>query len=229
MSGRAFPVFLRRVSLLVVLMFTAAILAHFLTPKITTRAEPIDLENLIPYQFGEWYMDKQTALGIINPQLKEALVRIYTRTLSRTYVNHEGRRIMLSLAYGADQSRDNRVHRPEVCYPAQGFSLVSAKKDVISERGLNLPVMRLVTEAGSRHEPLTYWVRFGDTLIRGSIEQSLARIRYGLRGNIPDGMLFRVSEINTDMQQSFALQDVFIADLLNHVPQETRRVLVGSL
>jgi EpsI family protein len=135
---------------------------------------------------------------------------------------------MLSRAYGADQSTENRVHRPEVCYPAQGFSLLSQKKDVIREGDLGLPVMRLVTEAGNRREPLTYWIRFGDTIVRGSIEQSLARIRYGLRGVIPDGLLFRVSEINPNTQQSFALQDAFINDLLSNIPQETKRVLIGS-
>jgi EpsI family protein len=228
MSGRAFPVFLRRVSLLVVLMFTAAILAYFLTPKITTRAAPIDLENLIPRQFDGWYMDERTVLGIINPKLKETLTRIYSQTLSRTYINHDGQRIMLSLAYGADQSNENRVHRPEVCYPAQGFSLLSQKRDLIRAGEVYLPVMRLVTEAGSRHEPLTYWIRFGDRMIRGSIEQSLARIRYGLQGNIPDGLLFRVSEINQDVQQSFALQDEFITSLLNNLTPEAKKVMIGS-
>jgi EpsI family protein len=218
----------RRASLLAVLMCTAAILAYFLTPRITTMAGAIDLENLIPRQFGEWRLDEQTAYGIINPQLQETLTRIYSQTLSRTYVNHEGRRIMLSLAYGADQSNENRVHRPERCYPAQGFSLLSDKKDVISVKGLDIPVMRLVAEAGSRHEPLTYWIRFGDKLIRGSIEQSLTRIRYGLRGNIPDGLLFRVSEINQDTQQSFNLQDEFITSLLDNLTPEAKKVTIGS-
>jgi EpsI family protein len=229
MSVRTFLAVFRRASLFAVLMFIAAILAYVLTPKITTQADAIDLENLIPRQFGEWYMDEHAGLGIINPQLKETLIRIYSQTLTRTYINREGRRIMLSLAYGADQSNENRIHRPEVCYPAQGFMLVRQEKDTIREGDMNLPVMRLVAEAGNRHEPLTYWIRFGDTVVRGSIEQSLARIRYGLQGIIPDGMLFRVSEVNADIQKSFALQNVFINDLLNNVPQDTKRILIGSL
>ncbi|MDR1228060.1 MAG: EpsI family protein [Azoarcus sp.] len=234
MSACTFPVLLRRASLMTVLMFTAAILAYLLTPKITTRmdstqAGSIDLEDLIPRQFGEWYMDERTVLEIINPRLQETLVRIYSQTLSRTYINREGRRIMLSIAYGADQSNENRIHRPEVCYPAQGFSLTSQRKDVINKGGMDMPVMRLVAKAGNRNEPLTYWIRFGDTMIRGSIEQSLARIRYGLQGIIPDGVLVRVSEVNADTQQSFTLQDEFIIDLLNHIPLETRKALIGSL
>jgi len=228
MKMRNIPLLLRRASLLTVLMFIAAFLAWFLTPVITERAVAIDLESLIPRQFGVWHMDEKTNIEIINPRLKRRLEEIYSQTLTRTYVNNEGRRVMLSLAYGADQSTENRVHRPEVCYPAQGFVLSSQKKEVINEGGSELPVMRIVADAGSRREPLTYWIRFGDSMIRGSLEQSFARIGYGLRGIIPDGMLFRVSEINTDAQQSFALQDEFIADLLNHVSPEAKKALIGS-
>jgi EpsI family protein len=209
-------------------MIVAAILAYFITPKLTTRAEPVDFEALIPLQFGEWRMEDTAVLGIINPRLKETLEQIYTQTLSRTYVNSEGRRIMLSLAYGADQSIENRVHRPEVCYPAQGFTLHDKRKDVISEDGLNLPVMRMTAQAGDRHEPLTYWIRFGDTMVRGPLEQSLARIHYGLQGNIPDGLLFRVSEINLDAEESFALQDEFIRVLLKNLTPEARKMVIGS-
>jgi len=222
------PLLLRRASLLTVLMLAAAVLALFLTPTITQHAGPLDLDGLIPEQFGNWRMEERAGLEIVNPQLKETLKRIYTQTLTRTYLNKEGRRIMLSLAYGADQSNENRVHRPELCYPAQGFVIDSRKKDVINIKEKELPVMRIVADAGSRREPLTYWIRFGDSVIRGSVEQSVARISYGLRGTIPDGLLFRVSEVNNDIKRSFELQDEFIHELLKHVSPEAKKVLVGS-
>jgi len=228
MKFKNIPLLLRRASLLSVLMLVAAFLAWFLTPVITQRAGAIDLEGLVPRQFGEWHMDERTSIEIINPRLKRALDQIYSQTLTRTYINKEGRRIMLSLAYGADQSNENRVHRPEVCYPAQGFVLNSREKDFIKEGGKEIPVMRIVADVGRSREPLTYWIRFGDSLIRGSLEQSLARIGYGLRGIIPDGLLFRVSEVNQDVKQSFSLQDEFINDLLNNVSPEAKKVLVGS-
>ena len=36
---------------------------------------------------------------------------------------------MLSLAYGDDQRADLTAHKPEVCYPAQGFQLHANKED----------------------------------------------------------------------------------------------------
>jgi len=65
-------------------------------------------------------------------------------------------------------------------------------------------------------------------VLRGSLEQSIARIRYGLRGIIPDGMLFRISEITTDVPQAFALQDEFVEELLKNVSPEAKKVLIGT-
>jgi hypothetical protein len=39
------------------------------------------------------------------------------------------------------------------------------------------------------------------------------QIRYGLKGQIPDGMLFRVSSIGGSEAESLKLQDQFLNDL----------------
>ena len=39
------------------------------------------------------------------------------------------------------------------------------------------------------------------------------QIRYGLRGQIPDGLLFRVSDISANDADSFRLQDRFLNEL----------------
>ena len=65
------------------------------------------------------------------------------------------------------------------------------------------PVMRMDTVLGRRNEPVTYWIRVGDKVVRGAIEQNLARVRYGLQRKVPDGLLFRVSEINPDSARAY--------------------------
>jgi len=212
------------------LMVTASAVSVAITPSrhLASHAESIHLEALVPQQFGDWHMDMRS-IGVVNPQTEEFLATIYSQTLSRTYVNTSGRRIMLSLAYGADQSHDNQIHKPEVCYPAQGFQIGERYKDQIVFENTALPVMRLTTRLGSRYEPVTYWIRVGDRLVRGAIEQNLTRISYGVRGSIPDGILFRVSEVNGDSEASFRLQDRFVGDLLKAVSEQSRVLLVGSV
>lgn len=215
---------------LLVAMVAAATCAIALKPTIRLadgRAE-INLETAIPKEFGDWMMDPRGVASVVNPQQQAFLNTLYSQTLSRTYIHKSGRRIMLSLAYGGDQSHDTQIHKPEVCYPAQGFRLVGSSKDNIQLSRSNVPVMRVITELGTRHEPVTYWIRVGDKVVRGSIEQNLARISIALGGHIPDGMLFRVSEISPNNEDSFSLQDTFIQALLPAVNPSTRQLLVGS-
>jgi EpsI family protein len=220
-----------RNSLLLALMLLAAGLAYSLSPrtKLADSNAPISLEQLIPQQFGDWRMDSTASLLVVNPQQEAFLSTIYSQTLSRTYIHTSGRRIMLSLAYGGDQSHDTQIHKPEVCYPAQGFRITSTSKSFVSTNEGDIPVMRVVAELGNRHEPVTYWIRVGDSLVRGSIEQNLARIQLGLNGYIPDGILFRVSEISKDSPASFMLQDTFIRDVLSSISPSNRKALLGTL
>ena len=88
--------------------------------------------------------------------------------------------------------------------------------------------MRIVAQMGRRTEPLTYWIRAGDRVVRGSVEQNLARISLGLRGYIPDGLLFRISEINTDAPSSFALQDRFVREFLAQMSAPARESMIGT-
>jgi EpsI family protein len=211
-------------------MLAAAGLALALAPrlKLADQGPTISLEAMIPKQFGEWKLEETIAFLIVSPDVQAMLDRIYNQTLTRNYVNDKGERIMLSIAYGNDQSYSTQVHRPEMCYPAQGFEIRSMSKDSIDFSGAQLPVMKLVATQGPRIEPITYWVMIGDSAVRGNMEQHLARLKYGLTGKIPYGMLVRVSTISTNESQSYRMQEQFVRDMLGAVPTEYRKVLIGA-
>ncbi len=129
---------------------------------------------------------------MVNPVQKETMARIYSQTLTRVYRNTAGESIMLSIAYGADQSDDKQMHYPEICYPAQGFQVLSRQNDVVKTDFGNIRVKRLLT-SGGRTEPLTYWSTVGNKVVNGSSgETKIEQLSYGFRGDIPDGLLFRV-------------------------------------
>lgn len=186
------------------------------------------LENMLPPTFGAWRVDEYSSGGVVNPSTAQMLDTLYADTLSRVYINAEGQRIMLSLAYGRHQSRDLQVHKPEVCYVAQGFQLLSSAKVSVKTGFGELPAMRIVTKLGGRNEPVTYWIRIGDKVIRGWWEQNQARVAYGLRGLVPDGLLVRVSTIDTDNERSFKLQDRFLADMVAAVSPANRPMFIGG-
>lgn len=215
-----------------VCMFAAAGLALALKPtaRLADSEPAINLETLIPRQFGEWKVDESIAPVQVSPDVQAKLDKIYGQTLARTYVDTEGRRVMLSIAYGANQGSDDfQVHRPEYCYSAQGFQVKEGWKDVLALDSGRLPIQRLEAIQGSRTEPITYWITIGDKATLPGLSRKLTQLSYGLTGKIPDGMLIRVSSINPDRQEAYHLQDQFVNAMLDAVNPAQRVRLTGTL
>jgi len=213
-----------------VLMIVSAALTMALTPtkKIADQQEKLDLETMIPVKFGNWKIDESIIPLQVDAETQAKLDKIYNQTLSRTYVNSYGERIMLSVAYGGDQSDNLAIHKPEVCYYAQGFEVMKIYADELLTQYGKFPIKRLMAVKGSRNEPITYWVTIGNKAVLPGIEEKLQQLRYGLTGDVPDGMLVRVSTIDTNKEKAYQLQDIFIQDLLSTVADRERTRLIGS-
>lgn len=210
-------------------MLLAAGLAVLMTPtrKMADGSPAINLEVMIPKAFGEWKVDESAASLPVAPDVKAKLDRIYSQTLARTYVNGKGERVMLSIAYGGDQSDSMQVHRPEVCYPSQGFEILSNQTASVVVRNVTIPVVRLIAKQKSRVEPITYWITVGDKPVIGTVDRKLAQLRYSITGRVPDGLLFRVSSIDIHSDIAFEYQMAFVESLLGAVDKSTRKRFIG--
>ena len=201
-----------------------------LTPKlrVADAQDQFSLEEMIPKRFGDWVLDPHIVPLTPDPEQQSVLERIYDQTLSRTYVNDEGQRVMLSIAYGGDQSKSLQLHLPEVCYVAQGFQMLKDRDDELATPFGQLPVKRLVARQNQRNEPITYWITIGDDATRPGIQQKLRRLAYGLSGEIPDGMLVRVSTIQASDTDAYRIQDRFVSDMLDVLQPQDRARLIGE-
>ena len=211
-----------------------ALAAAALTPTrllADARAHKIDLAHALPQAFGHWHDDPSAMVGVIvNPQQEEVLNRIYSQQLTRTYVSDRGERVMVALAYGADQSKREglQLHYPEVCYPAQGFEVKTSRSGAIDFAAGRLPVRRLETVlSAERYEPVTYWTMTGDEATLGGWHKKAVEFRYSLKGQITDGLLFRISSIGRDSAAQFALQERFVRELVPALQPEDRLALTG--
>lgn len=215
--------------LIMALMLIASGLSLVLRPsqKIAEQGPAIDLKTMIPHTFADWREEPNSLTQVVDPQQKELLDRIYNQTLSRTYINSQGYRVMLSIAYGSDQRDALQLHKPEVCYPAQGFELLKKEVGTLVAGAGAIPVTRISTRLGQRREPVTYWTTVGDRVVQGGLQKKLAEMSYGLSGKIPDGMLIRVSSIDTDDANAFRVQKAFAGDLLAAVAPQYRQRLGG--
>jgi EpsI family protein len=215
---------------LLTLMLSAAALGMQLrlTTSIADELPPIDLKTMVPTAFENWQEQLNYSNQIVDPQQKQELDRIYSQTLSRTYINPNGYRIMLSIAYGKYQKRSMQMHKPEVCYPTQGFVLSSNKPGKLDLMGQPTAVTRLETSLGQRVEPITYWAVVGDQVTANMNEERLALVRYALRRRIPDGMLVRISSIDKDTAAANAIQNQFANALVQAIAPEHRDRFAGK-
>lgn len=205
-------------------------LAFALTPtiKVSELGPKVDLESMLPKQFGAWTTDDTVAPLRTDPETTAMLDRLYNQILSRTYVDAHNRRVMLLIAYGGDQSESMQVHKPEVCYPSLGFQIHNPSAGSLDTGFGRIPVRRMVAVQGARVEPITYWMTLGDKIAEGGGGAwKLEQIKYGLTGKIPDGLLFRLSSITTNDIAAYQAQEAFTQALLKALPEKDRARFIG--
>jgi len=207
-------------------MIGAAAAAPAMKPAPSLAA--LDLERVIPSAFGDWRMDPQTLPIAPTPDVQAKLDLIYRQVLSRTYVNAAGERMMLTVAYGGDQSDALKAHRQESCYAAQGFEIRGLEHGALAVAGRTIPVTRMVAVRGERIEPVTYWFTMGDRVVLGRVERLRVQVAFGLAGRIPDGMLVRVSSLSPNPGEAFAAQQAFLASIFAQVPQGDAARFLGA-
>ena len=211
------------------LMLFSGAVAKLISPtiKIADTRPAVDLNRVIPLQFGDWEEDKAQVSSVVNPTTEAALKEIYAQTLSRTYVNRSGERIMLSIAYGTDQSDNLSVHFPEGCYVGQGFGVTPTAFEKISTTFGEIPAARLVANMYTRIEPVTYWIVVGDKVVTTSWDMKKVKLAYSLKGLIPDATLMRVSSITPDRAAGYRLQQEFVNQMLKALTPAQRSHFAG--
>ncbi|QEL65390.1 hypothetical protein OTERR_19140 [Oryzomicrobium terrae] len=210
------------------LMLLAAGAAVLAKPTVRAADNRFSLEQAIPEQFGDWQLDRTVIPVAPAPEVLATLNRIYSQTLGRTYVNSRGQRIMLSVAYGGDQSDGMRAHRPEVCYVAQGFEVSAKRREMVRAGALSIATRQLTARQQERIEPITYWMVVGDRVVGSGMEQKLAQLASGFRGVVPDGVLMRVSSIDPSPEHAWQLHAAFIDALYPAIDPAQRRRFFGA-
>jgi EpsI family protein len=214
------------------LMLAAAGASYALKPThmMADEKPPVILKDILPTRFGDWQEDTSIIPLTVDPTVEAKLETLYSQTLNRTYVNSKGEHIMLSIAYGKNQnSQSTAAHRPEFCYSGHGFHVEKLGYDTTQLKGRQLRTVRLLADKEERIEPITYWVTLSDEAIVPGVERKLAQLRYGLRGQIVDGMLVRISSISNDKRSvDFSSHQQFMRDLEQALPEDMKPRFLGS-
>jgi EpsI family protein len=222
---------LARTLVLAALMLAGAWLARSLTPHqyLADQVQRPSLERSLPQHFGDWRLDDAHAQMVVDPSQLELVNRLYQDTVSRSYVDAAGHRMMLTIAYGRDQSEGVQLHTPEFCYPAAGMRVGPSRHEAIALGFKSQPVVRLVANRGAMREPITYWVTMGEYVVNGGpAARRNVRFKYGFDGFIPDGALFRISSIGPNEAKEYALQEAFLRQFFQAVSPQEKKLLAGT-
>jgi EpsI family protein len=220
-----------RAAVALVLMMLAGIGSQLWRPThyMADAKAKLELEQVFPAQFGTWALDTRGPVQLVSPDQQALLKKLYGQTLSRTYTNPQGDRVMLSVAYGGDQSDATTAHRPDVCYPAQGFDILARGSSVVQLGGAQLPTLHMLARLGARVEPVSYWFVVGEHVALSGTDQKLAQLRYSARGIVPDGLLMRVSTIDTDAPHAYTVHSAFVTDLFAAIQPPWRERVFGAM
>jgi EpsI family protein len=189
------------------------------------------LAKIVPQAFGDWAAAEAEAGGVVRPETAGTLAaRLYSEIIGRRYINRvTGELVMMLIAYGDTQSDLLQLHRPEICYPAVGFNLVSAATTQVRlAPHAILPARRVVARKSDWQENIVYWTRLGEYLPTTAGEQRKARLLTGMQGYIPDGGLFRFSVIGDDPAAAFKVLERFLPELILAVAPARRLGLLGT-
>lgn len=215
--------------LLIGLAVGATVLASelYVPKRGALRLNDKQFDALIPRTIGPWqYL---TASGLILPPQDQLSETLYEQLLTRVYVDEAERPpVMVAMAYSSVQEGRLQVHRPEVCYPAAGFTIATNELITIDAgHGLEIPARFLVADRGSRRECVLYWTRIGPSIPTRWSQQRWIMASANLQGYVPDGLLARVSIISADVVAARGLLEQFVRSMLSTTGAAGQRLLVG--
>ncbi|HSH88030.1 MAG TPA: EpsI family protein [Methylophilus sp.] len=223
---------MRPAIVLLVLSICVLIIAIGMKPVTNYATYASDLENNIPTEFGDWKTVPQQVQQVSLVSDNNVQNQIYDDVLMRTYVNKEGAKVMLALAYAKEQRQDVKVHQPDICYPAQGFQLLKSQLATfrIAANESSIIGKNQLYASSSHLEAVSYWIRVGDGTFLSGLQMRLKIIKDGLlKQRFDDGMLVRVSSVtqsDVGSESLFKLHEKFLNDLIESVRGNSRKLLV---
>ncbi len=208
----------------------AAGLAYKLKPRNhVSLVGELRLQDAVPATFGSWISRDVSDPVALNAE-DSLTAHLYNQIVTRLYANTVTRReVVVLLAYGAVQTDDLQLHRPEVCYPAFGFAISQSEDvDITLPKGVTIPGRRLVAEAEARKEEIVYWTRIGEYMPRNGNEQRKEKLLAAVKGVIPDGILCRFSTLLLQGEDDALALRAFAGELVLAMAPARRKALIGT-
>lgn len=184
------------------------------------------LNALIPDRVGAW----ATGSFAVNPvpQLTTYERSIYEQVVVRHYFKHGLPPMTALIAYNRAQNFTSELHRPEVCYPASGFKIVSQEASNLSLPMGQIPANYLRATRGKREDGVFYFTRVGDNFPTTLLEQRLVIAASVFSRRDQDGIIFRLSTPASRDQKRLAELKDFASAFYLALPRKGQQIIAGA-
>jgi EpsI family protein len=225
-AGTSGIAFTRRAFVIGGALAASAGVAYARQPEVAApQVKTEEFEDWVPDNVGPWAV--VSASGVVLPPPDTLRDRLYDNLATGVYAAPDAPIVMMLTAYNNEQDGVLQVHRPEVCYPVGGYDLTETEKVPLQAAGRTIPANFFTASAPNRIEHVLYYTRLGGAYPRSWAEQRIAVVRANLAGNIPDGILMRVSTIGPDRADALPALRRFADMFVSAAPPPLQRLLIA--
>lgn len=202
--------------------------AEWLRPRTPLQFKPSgSLDSTIPGEFGSWKSQYDPTL-VVPPSEDSLAGQLYDDLLMRRYRDGTtGLEVFFLAAYGATQTDELQLHRPESCYPAVGLPITKRRRDALDYGKRTIPAVSLLSEIPGRIEQIFYWSRLADRFPTSAAEQREDKLDLAFAGKIPDGILVRLSTVRKSEDEAQADLKVFASGMLDAMNPTAKQTLIA--
>lgn len=137
--------------------------------------------------------------------------------------------ITMVLAYGQRQDYAFQIHRPEICYPASGFSIENSAERIFQFGASAIPGNLMQARRGRRQETVLYWTRIGNAFPQSLTQQRLAVLADITDWRVAEGALMRLSIPTDSMAAGAPILQRFADNLIQAIAPMGRKMLIGPV
>jgi len=139
----------------------------------------------IPYQLGDWHGRDAKFDPIYGPDVSDT-------NLLRIYENSQKQLVIAYVGYYRDLTKILEVHSPEVCYPAQEWTIASTGKFNVGEyRGRTIRADQAIVEKAGNRRIVVWWYNAGGRPYESRIRFLWALPAYATLTGRSDGSMVR--------------------------------------
>lgn len=223
----------RRTWLIAAILVGSASIAWIARPKLKDDAPQVSLEATVPKAFAQWRAIESSTIQVGLTETETDINQPYDQTVLRSYQDTQGHVINVAIAWGKRQRQEVKIHRPELCYPAQGLRVEKLTPTTFPITSLHSEAVTgnrmIALDRSGQKELVSYWIRIGHIYSSSAWATRKHILLEGLAGHVTDGVLVRVSQrVSNDQDERvvFSRLEKFAAELVKATPENTKALLI---